>query len=166
MLNDCLQPHLSIVICGSAAGTVSAARGQYYAGPGNKFWQTLHTVGLTPRQLIPAEYELLPSFGIGLTDIVKGQAGMDNEIDFRDADDGDFAGKIRRYQPDILCFNGKKAAQEFLGRTAPDYGFQAEIIGRTRLFVAPSTSGAASGYWDINWWHTLARASEENTAPG
>lgn len=159
MLKDCLTPNLQIVICGTAAGTQSAARSQYYAGPGNKFWKTLYATGLTPRQLEPAEFELLPSFGIGLTDIVKGQAGMDSEIDFREANYSNFEHKIMQFQPRILCFNGKKAAKEYLGRESPEYGFQAESIGKTRLFVAPSTSGAANGYWDTSFWHTLAQAA-------
>ncbi len=159
MLIDCLKPNLKVVICGTAAGKQSAARNQYYAGQGNKFWKTLCAIGLTPRQLNPAEFELLPSFGIGLTDIVKEQAGMDKEIDFHGANYSGFKGRILRYQPKILCFNGKKAAKEVLGRKSPDYGFQVESIGETRLFVAPSTSGAANGYWDISVWQTLAHAA-------
>ena len=115
MLNDLLTPNLSLVFCGTAAGTTSAKRGQYYAGKGNKFWRTLFETGLTLRQLDPSEYQLLLTFGIGLTDIVKGQSGMDNAIDFRRASRESFWEKILRCRPGILCFNGKKAAQAFLG---------------------------------------------------
>ena len=66
-LPDVLRPGLRLVICGSAAGAVSAARGAYYAGPGNKFWPILAEVGLTPRLLRPDEFATLPAFGIGLT---------------------------------------------------------------------------------------------------
>lgn len=38
---DLLAPHLRLVFCGTAAGNVSAARGAYYAGPGNQFWPIL-----------------------------------------------------------------------------------------------------------------------------
>ena len=72
MLEDVLVHGLSLVICGMAAGPVSAARGEYYAGRGNKFWRTLFEVGLTPRQLAPAEFRLLPTWGIGLTEQVSG----------------------------------------------------------------------------------------------
>ena len=75
MLKDVLAPDLALVVCGSAAGRRSAQLGQYYAGRGNKFWTTLAETGLTPRRLAPHEFPLLPSFGIGLTDVVKGQAG-------------------------------------------------------------------------------------------
>ncbi len=80
ILPDVLAPGLRIVFCGTAAGTVSARRGHYYAHPQNKFWRTLYGVGLTPRLIDPAEYALLPHFGLGLTDIAKTVSGMDKEL--------------------------------------------------------------------------------------
>src|SRR4051794_32803818 len=68
VLPDVLRPGLRLVICGSAAGVVSAARGEYYAGPGNKFWDILAVTGLTPRRLLPHEFRDVLDFGIGLTD--------------------------------------------------------------------------------------------------
>ena len=59
---DVLRPGLRLVICGSAAGAVSAARGAYYAGPGNKFWRILAEVGLTPRRLEPSEFRMLAEY--------------------------------------------------------------------------------------------------------
>lgn len=158
MLHDCLVPDLRLVICGTAAGTESASRGQYYAGPRNRFWRTLFEIGLTPRQLAPAEFGLLTSYGLGLTDIVKGQAGMDSSIDFNGMDCDGFVGKILQFRPGVLCFNGKKAAEVHLGRKIVEYGFQVERIGETRLFVATSTSGAANKFWDIGTWQALANS--------
>src|ERR1700712_5068562 len=80
ILPDLLVPDLEVVFCGTAAGSVSAARGQYYAHPQNKFWRTLHAVGLTPRLFAPGEFAGLPAFGIGLTDIAKHVSGMDSEL--------------------------------------------------------------------------------------
>jgi TDG/mug DNA glycosylase family protein len=37
ILPDVLMPGLKLVFCGTAAGTVSARRGQYYAHPQNRF---------------------------------------------------------------------------------------------------------------------------------
>ena len=157
MLKDVLAPGLALVVCGSAAGRRSAQLGQYYAGRGNKFWATLAETGLTPRRLDPHEYPLLPSFGIGLTDVVKDQSGSDAELDFSRSDPEALREKIHRFSPSYLCFNGKRAAKVFLGRTAVDFGPQSEAIDSTTLFVAPSTSGAASGFWDVAFWQELAR---------
>jgi TDG/mug DNA glycosylase family protein len=67
MLDDLLQPNLLVVFCGTAAGSRSATLKEYYAGRGNRFWEVLATTKLTPRQLAPSEYGLLPTYGIGLT---------------------------------------------------------------------------------------------------
>jgi TDG/mug DNA glycosylase family protein len=157
MLDDVLIPGLKLVVCGTAAGVVSATRGEYYAGPGNKFWPTLHEVGLTSRRLAPREYRELLSFGIGLTDVTKGQAGSDASIDFRLSDPEDLRLKLHRFAPAVLAFNGKKAAEIFLGQRRVETGLQPGSVGSTRLFVAPSTSGAANGYWSIDEWRELAR---------
>ena len=156
MLPDLLLPGLRLVVCGSAAGDRSAKVGAYYAGPGNKFWMTLHHIGLTPRQLDPSEYGSLLEYGIGLTDVVKGQSGMDSVIDFRHPERGDLRARILANTPRWLCFNGKRAAQEHLRTRMVKYGLQAEPVGVTKLFVAPSTSGAANGAWDLSVWEQLA----------
>ncbi len=156
MLRDLLAEDLALVVCGSAAGRRSAQLKQYYAGPGNKFWRTLARTGLTPRPLAPAEFRLLLSFGIGLTDLVKGQSGGDDEIDFGRAGAAALARKIARLRPGVLCFNGKRAASEFLRRRQVGFGLQSEPIGSTQIFIAPSTSGAANGSWEPSRWDELA----------
>jgi TDG/mug DNA glycosylase family protein len=57
--------------------------------------------------------------------------------------------------PYALAFNGKKAAQVFLQQPC-DYGRQQRSFGATRIYVLPSTSGAANGYWDRAPWDRLA----------
>jgi Uracil DNA glycosylase superfamily len=71
MLPDYLQPDLRLVLVGTAVGVKSAARGHYYAGPGNDFWAFLYEAGLTPTRLTPNDDASLPRYGIGLTDLVK-----------------------------------------------------------------------------------------------
>jgi double-stranded uracil-DNA glycosylase len=155
MLNDLLAHHLKLVICGTAAGNKSAELKQYYAKPGNRFWKTLLEVELTSVLLSPSEYEKLLSYEIGLTDLVKTKAGMDRTLSKTDFEIVAFQENIKRFAPKILCFNGKRAAETYLQKTV-DYGLQPDYIGQTKLFVAPSTSGAASMYWDIGIWYELA----------
>jgi TDG/mug DNA glycosylase family protein len=156
VLEDLLKRDLKLVVCGSAAGRRSADLKQYYAGRGNKFWGTLAQVGLTPRELSPSEYELLLTFGIGLTDVVKGQSGADRSIDFDGADPKALRKKMLEYRPRYLCFNGMRAARVFLGLEGVSYGIQPESIAAIRLFIAPSTSGAANASWDLSIWQQLA----------
>ena len=151
------MPRLDVIICGSAAGRVSARARAYYAGPGNKFWRTLHEVGLTNRVLRPRDYALVLTYGIGLTDMNKRQSGSDGALAAgADAPD-DVRRKIEELQPAFLAFNGKRAAQAFLGRKVT-YGRQKETVGEAVVYALPSTSGSASGFWDIGPWRDLAAA--------
>jgi TDG/mug DNA glycosylase family protein len=160
ILPDVLYPDLDIVFCGMAAGDKSALRKAYYAGPGNQFYPTLHTCGFTSRRLEPEEYTELTKFRIGLTDLAKLTHGRDHVLKQSDFDIAGLREKILRYQPKIVCFNGKKAAAIYLqvsGTGKITYGRQQQTIGQSKLFVAPSTSGAARGAWDINVWHDLKK---------
>jgi TDG/mug DNA glycosylase family protein len=159
ILPDILAPGLRLVVCGSAAGTRSAELGAYYAGPGNRFWDMLHRVGLTPKVLAPAEFHGVPAYGIGLTDIVKTAFGPDSGLKPGDFDRDGLRRKIEAFQPAILAFNGKRSASAFLGQPV-GYGYQpGRDIGATRLHVAPSTSGAARGFWDEAHWLLIAEAA-------
>lgn len=65
---------------------------------------------------------------------------------------------MRSHAPAVIAFNGKRAAQAALGAqaSAMSYGRQeAPLLGAT-VFVLPSTSGAASGFWSPIPWHDLA----------
>ncbi len=128
LLPDVLAPGLRIVFCGTAAGAVSAARGAYYAHPQNKFWRALHAAELTPRRLAPAEFPLMPSFGLGLTDIAKTVSGMDSELPRgalgRLACE-ELRAKIEMFAPAVLAFTSLTAGRRFLGRDA-GFGEQSE----------------------------------------
>lgn len=156
VLPDLLQPGLDLVICGTAAGDESAKRGAYYADRRNKFYRTLHSVGLTDHVLLPCEYSDLLGYSIGLTDLIKVSHGSDRSMA---GDQWDCAGlwdKVRRYNPKFLAFNGKKAAERALSLRHVLYCLLPQRIGGTALFVCPSTSGAASRYWDELLWRRLS----------
>lgn len=156
VLPDVLQPGLTLVFCGTAAGRRSAAERAYYAHPGNLFWRALHQSGLTPRQLAPAEFPQLPGYGIGLTDLAKHHVGNDSELP-RDAfDAAALTAKIIRYAPRVLAFTSKNGGRAALGH-AVNYGLQPEPIGSTRVFVLPSPSGQARGHWSLAPWQALAQ---------
>ncbi|HEY0279122.1 MAG TPA: mismatch-specific DNA-glycosylase [Solirubrobacterales bacterium] len=164
VLPDVLAPGLRVVFCGYAPGTASARAGAYYAGPGNRFWSTLHEVGLTPLLLRPAEFARLPEFGIGLTDVSKTASGSDLEVGRRGVDPSRLVDAIETASPAHLAFNGKNAARMALGRKV-DYGPRPERIGGAAVWVLPSTSGAARRFWDVEPWRELARAALSTPGP-
>ena len=155
VLPDVLVRGLAVVFCGTAAGTASAARGAYYAGPGNAFWRTLFEVGLTPRRLEPEEYQCVTEFSLGLTDLAKTISGADHVLLPEHFGRNELRAKVRHYRPSVLAFTSKRAAEEYLGRPVR-YGLLKEKIDETMLFVLPSPSGAARRYWDLTPWRDLA----------
>jgi double-stranded uracil-DNA glycosylase len=161
VLQDVLGPNLKVVFCGTAAGAASARKRAYYAGPGNKFWRIIHEIGLTDRLLRPEEYLELRTFGIGLTDMAKFTSGADATLRARHFDIARMSAAILSHQPRVLAFNGKRAAQVYL-RHGCNYGRQTQTIGRTTVYVLPSTSGAANGHWRIKPWYDLAREIARN----
>jgi double-stranded uracil-DNA glycosylase len=157
-LPDQLQPGLRLVFVGTAAGQRSADLGHYYAHPGNRFWRTIHAVGLTPRLYQPHEFAGLLDLGIGFTDMCKLGAGMDHQALKAGVDVAAFAEKMRRYRPAVIAFTSKKAASLFYARPTGriTLGRQAPRDDFPEMFVLASPSGAASGAWSLRPWQELA----------
>lgn len=153
-LADILGPRLRVVIAGTIAARDRADREHYYATPGNAFWLLLHESGLTPRLLAADEDHLLPSFGIGLTDLV----GTDEGFDLRG-----FDRTLRRSRAGVLAFVSKTAATAYAraaGERLPrGYGeLPWQVAGRP-AFVLPGPSGANNGMplpLRIAMWRDLA----------
>lgn len=168
LVPDVLAPGLEVVFCGSALGDVSFRRHAYYANPGNRFWRTLAEVGLTPRRLAPEEYPMVTMYGIGLTDLVKTDHGQDKRIfdghlDLEAARTS-LCHKVEQYQPYILAFTSKTVAGQFLRRPVVS-GSQPERLGRTVLWVLPSTSGLAQRFFDLQPWQELAATVHASNMP-
>lgn len=167
-LPDILEPGLRLVICGSNPSIRAAQVGHYYAHPGNRFYPLLFESGLTPRRLTPEEDVLLPSFGIGLTDL--------HECPSRRADDVPdevyragrerIMEKMARYQPQWLCCNGARVFQNLTGTRGPiRFGPQGGTIAGCRLFVVPSTSGLNSALTTVRRETFFALAAAVRDAP-
>lgn len=153
MLPDRLGPDLAILFCGTAAGRTSAALGQYYARPGNKFWGLLAQTGLTPRLLRPDEDHLLPEFGLGLTDLAKGVSGMDHQIPKTAFAPRALAALIQNWHPKAVAFTSLTAARLALndkhlgeGRLPPDPRWP-----DVALWALQSPSGANAHFTDRSW---------------
>jgi len=142
VLKDILQEDLKVIFVGSAASHISAAKMHYYANPRNFFWELLNKSGLTDRQLSPNEDYLLLSYGFGLTDVVKTEHGNDSELskDSMEAGREPLEAKIKRFNPEVVCFTSKNAHHAFFGKKAKSYGLQEEKLGKSKVFVVPSPS--------------------------
>lgn len=157
-LPDVLDFELAVVFIGTAASRQSHAHQTPYAGPGNRFWPILREIGLIPPSVAPADFRTLPNYGIGLTNMAPNSIGNDDTLQASDFDSEGVRAKIEHFQPRVVAFVGKRAAQEYLNRKPISYGLLADCIGSTALWVLPSTSGAARRYWDPAPWQALAAA--------
>ncbi len=120
----------------------------------------MHEIGLTPRRLPPEAFATLPDYGIGLTDVAKATSGPDSALLRSHVDIEGFMEKMRVHAPMAIAFNGKRAAQAALGMSGVSlgYGLQPTGLAGALVFVLPSTSGAASGFWSIEPWREMAVA--------
>ncbi len=155
MLPDLLTDGLKIVICAFSAGE-KTPDDAWFTGT-DRIWETLHTVGLTPRQLEPAEWRSLLDYGIGLVDLEpRDPSGAEGRgARFKGAED--LRRKIRQHAPGLMVFNGKKAAKEYLAMPTVAFGLLPHGIGTTKLFVCPSTTAGAKATWDPRWWDVMAK---------
>lgn len=159
ILPDLLAPNLRVWFVGTGAGPRSAQVGAYYAHAGNRFWRTLHEIGVTPEQFAPHDFPRLIDLGVGLTDICKTAWGVDARLPKDAFDSEGFASKIERYAPQGIAFTSKAAASHHLKRPTG-----AIRIGRQprrprdpgpEIFVLPSPSGLATSYWSTAPWFEL-----------
>ena len=137
VLPDVLQDDLVVVFCGTAASTVSAREGAYYANASNAFWRALHQTGMTPRRYAPREFPRLLELRIGLTDVAKRAAGSDSSLRQSDFRPDCLSEKIRRHRPQIVAFTSK-AAWRAWRRLSPQTQFL--MACKTDAWARPNSS--------------------------
>ena len=145
---DVLAPGLRVVFCGINPGLWSAAVGQHFGRPGNRFWPALHRGGFTPRQFAPAEQELLLGLGLGITNLVARGTARADELTRDELRSGavTLASKIERLRPRWLAVLGVTAYRDAFGERAATIGPQPRSWGGTRFWVVPNPSGLNAHY--------------------
>ena len=142
-LPDVIADDLDVLFCGINPSLMSAARGHHFARPGNRFWPALHRGGLTPRQLTPDEDGLLPTFGLGVTNVVARPTRTAAELSGTELREGAaaLAELVARYRPRVLAVLGVTAWRVAFDRPRAGLGRQPERIGGVETWVAPNPSG-------------------------
>lgn len=156
---DLLAPDLRLWFVGTAPSPRSAVEKAYYAHPGNRFWRTLHEVGITPRRFLPTEYAELLALGVGLTDVCKTVFGLDADLPRSARDPQGLWDKAARLRPQGMAFTSKTAAAWALETPLSRINFgqqPMETMPGVALFVLPSPSGLASGSWSLDPWREAA----------
>jgi TDG/mug DNA glycosylase family protein len=149
---------LTCVFCGINPGRASAAAAAHFANPRNDFWRLLHDAGFTPRLYDPQEQFSLLELGFGVTNAAYRTTPGSGDLRRGDFDRAEFEARILRVDPHVVAFVGKEAYRGLFGER-PDLGAQLRTIGRTALFVLPSTSpaNAAVPYEErLRWFRALS----------
>jgi len=148
MLRDVIAPRLKVLFCGINPGLYSAATGNHFARPGNRFWPALHAAGFTPRLLHPSEKQMLLEAGYGLTNLVARATAGAAELAPAEFVAGRkrLASKVRRYRPRVVAFLGMGAYRHAFDEPQAALGEQPQRFEAARVWVLPSPSGLNANY--------------------
>lgn len=147
-LRDVIAPGLRVLFCGINPGLYSAATGNHFARPGNRFWPALHWAGFTARLLHPSEKDELLKAGYGLTNLVARATASADELapDEFVAGRRRLAAKVRRYRPRFVAFLGMGAYRHAFAHPTACLGLQPESFEGAAVWVLPSPSGLNANY--------------------
>jgi double-stranded uracil-DNA glycosylase len=153
-------PGLRVLFVGINPSLRSAEVGHHFARPGNRFWPTLHAAGFTPRQLTPYEDALLPSFGVGVTNIVSRATRAASELSDEELRDGAVVldRTVREWSPRLVAMVGVVAYRVAFGHPQANMGLQREEIGGRPVWVLPNTSGLNAHYKPADFARLYAQA--------
>jgi len=132
-----------VLFCGINPGLYSAATGWHFARPGNRFWPALHLSGFTPRRLDPSEQDLLPGWGLGITNLVPRATAQAAELTAAELRAGrdHLTVLAERHRPRIIAVAGVTAYRTAFGQPRAATGPQPDPIGPARVWVVPNPSG-------------------------
>ena len=143
-----IAPGLDVLFCGINPGLYSAATGNHFARPGNRFWPALHAAGFTPRLFHPSEKDLFLRAGYGLTNLVGRATARAAELARGEfvAGRARLASKVRRYRPRMVAFLGMGAYRHAFATPHARLGEQPQRFEGARVWVLTSPSGLNANY--------------------
>lgn len=145
---DILATGLDVVFCGINPASSAAADGHNFSNRSNRFWAVLHQAGFTETQLRPEDERELLGYGCGITAAVTRPTPRASEIstaEFRLARPI-FEAKMRRYEPRVIAFLGKRALSAMLATSEIPWGRQVSTFGGATAWVLPNPSGLNRGF--------------------
>ncbi|MFJ8192819.1 G/U mismatch-specific DNA glycosylase [Streptomyces sp. NPDC096094] len=148
LVPDVVADGLQVLFCGINPGLMTAVTGHHFARPGNRFWPVLHLSGFTPRLLEPSEQGELPSYGLGITNVVARASARADELTAEEYREGGrlLALKVARLRPRWLAVVGVTAYRAAFDDRKAQVGPQERTIGDTRVWVLPNPSGL-NAHW-------------------
>jgi TDG/mug DNA glycosylase family protein len=151
-LSDHIGPDIRALFVGINPGLRSALLGHHFAGHSNRFWKVLYASGLVPQPLTYEDDWRLPSFGLGLTNMVARPTAGIHELRAHEYEHGrtKLLRTIARFQPAVVAILGLSLSTILLGtgtipaRRVP--GLQRERLVNSAVFLLPNPSGRNAHY--------------------
>ncbi len=145
-LKDRIQPGVRVLFVGINPGVRSALTGHHFAGFSNRFWKLLYESGLAPEKVSYLDDDRLPSWGLGITNLVPRPTPGVGDLAPAEYLAGRAAleRKIRRYKPSIVVLIGVSLARALLPSAARgqlEPGLHEEHLAGAPVFVLPNPSG-------------------------
>ena len=139
-----------VLFCGINPGLYSAATGYHFARPGNRFWPALQLSGFTSRRLAPREQALLPSYGLGITNVVARPSARAAELTPAELRAGGarLLELAARHRPRVVAIAGVTAYRIAFGQPGASIGPQQRALGPALLWVLPNPSGL-NAHWSL-----------------
>lgn len=152
-----------VLILGSLPSVLSVRKQEYYGNPQNAFWRVMgELLDAGPDKPYADRAETLKRKGVAVWDVLRSASrhgSMDTAIQTDTAMANDFQGFYDAHPKlDLVCFNGKKAAQLYERLVVPQ---GISTIGNIEMETMPSTSPAlASMSFEekVRHWSVIRRS--------
>jgi TDG/mug DNA glycosylase family protein len=160
-------PDARVLILGSLPSQQSLQKHEYYGNPQNAFWRVMGTLfDAGPDIPYRQRAATLKRHGIAVWDVLQSSVrpgSMDAAIDQESARPNDFRTFFDEHRMlELLCFNGKKAAELYERLVAPQ---RIGTINDIAFRIMPSTSPAyASMKFDekVRLWSIIRRPTDDH----
>jgi TDG/mug DNA glycosylase family protein len=153
-LPDRLNHSMKILFIGINPGVLSSQKGRHFSNPRNLFWPLLFESGLVSSRLTCEDDErILEEYGYGLANLCDRPTADMGNLSKNELEKGVpiLKQKIAEYKPKVCCFLGYATYRYFIQnmKKSIEPGFQLDMKDKAlgcKMFVAPSTSGIATGF--------------------
>jgi TDG/mug DNA glycosylase family protein len=164
-LGDVVAKDLRILLVAINPAPLSAALGQHFATPTNKFLELLFASGLTSRRFPPSDAPRLVDEGIGLTSLAMRPTRAAAELTRAEQREGAAAlvRRVARLRPQAVALLGLTLFPiVFPDAVEPGPGLKKVTLAGARVFVVPNPSGRNRAYPGFEkklvWYRALAEA--------
>jgi TDG/mug DNA glycosylase family protein len=141
-----------ILFVGINPGLRSALLGHHFAGYSNRFWKVLYCARLVPEAITYLDDWRLPTWGLGLTNLVARPSAGIHELTRQDYEKGRarLLAKIERYNPPVVAILGLTLHSVLFPdgspRSRPKVGLQRRRLLSSTVYLLPNPSGRNAHY--------------------